>query len=63
MASSITLYDESGVPVVVTGENIALSKADEETSATRIKNFIEITQAGYDGIVTKDPNTMYVIRG
>ncbi len=62
MASSITLYNSAGSPVVVSGENITVSNADGITGATKIGNMVEITQAGYEAI-TPDANTLYVIVG
>ena len=61
MASSLTLYDDAGNPVVVSGENIAVSNVDGVAGATKIGNWLEITKAGYDALVTKEPNTMYVL--
>lgn len=29
------------------------------TGATQVNNYVVISQAGYDAIVTKDPNTVY----
>lgn len=33
------------------------------TGATAITNIVKISQAGYDALVTKDPNTIYIIVG
>jgi hypothetical protein len=47
----------------VTPANIVLSDITGLTGATQLTNLVEITQTGYDLIVTPDPNTLYVIVG
>ncbi len=47
----------------VTPANIVLSDITGLTQATQLTNLVEITQTGYDLIVTPDPNTLYVIVG
>jgi hypothetical protein len=48
-----TVNDVDGVTSNITGL----------TGATQLTNLVEITQTGYDLIVTPDPNTLYVIVG
>ena len=47
----------------VTPANIVLSDITGLTGATQLTNLVEITQTGYNLIVTPDPNTLYVIVG
>lgn len=47
----------------ITPANIVLSDITGLTGATQLTNLVEITQAGYDLIVTPSPNTLYVIVG
>ena len=47
----------------VTPANIVLSDITGLSGATQLTNLVEITQTGYNLIVTPDPNTLYVIVG
>jgi hypothetical protein len=47
----------------VTPANIVLSDITGLTGATQLTNLVEITETGYNLIVTPDPNTLYVIVG
>lgn len=47
----------------VTPANIVLSDITGLSDATQLTNLVEITQTGYNLIVTPDPNTLYVIVG
>jgi hypothetical protein len=47
----------------VTPANIVLSDITGLTGASQLTNLVEITQTGYNLIVTPDPNTLYVIVG
>ena len=43
--------------------DVVFSNITGLTGATQLTNLVEITQTGYDLIVTPDPNTLYVIVG
>jgi hypothetical protein len=47
----------------VTPANIVLSDTTGLTGATQLSNIVQITQAGYDLIVTPNANTIYIIVG
>jgi hypothetical protein len=47
----------------VTPANIVLSDITGLTGASQLTNLVEITQTGYNLIITPDPNTLYVIVG
>ena len=63
MASGMSLYDNAGKEIELTGENLVLSDVSKATGAERITNIIKMTKAKYDAITSKDPLTMYVIVG
>lgn len=47
----------------VTPANIVLSDTTGLTGATQLSNIVQITQAGYDLIITPKANTIYIIVG
>ena len=62
-ATGVTGVQGSTGATGVTPANIVLSDITGLTGATQLTNLVEITQTGYNLIVTPDPNTLYVIVG
>ena len=51
------------VSVSVLQSGFVQSNTDLVNNSVRITNMVSISQSNYDALVTKDPNTLYIVNG